>query len=236
MHNNFNEKIRKAYLCNDAHSIENKLFKVCSPKVWRQDAGFLIFFEKMQDPTRTKKITIPKRLILSQLLRESSFSRDPMVDNRKKASHSEEKITVLIRSNFVLTKEERKRHNGKFPQWGSERFQTVMSNIVQRRLKTSQSIESLVIEGENVFKDAYWLRNESVFFHSLGCARAVYMGLVSYFGEKPPHASTSFVRGRVSAITTSRSYPILSLITHFLRKLPKDMIEKDLVKFTKPFR
>jgi len=140
-------------------------------------------------------------------------------------------ITLYVRRSYILSKEERKRlHN--VPMFGSKRFQAKMFSILQKRINNKQSLTDLVIEPRGSFK-SFASKDHSRLLHSIGCAIAVYHGLLTFLKRDPLHSSVSFRSGRIISRCATRHHPILNLMSHFLRCIPMGLQENEIVKLVK---
>lgn len=202
--NNTQTKVKEYLNTQVARSIERKIFQSCSPALRRPDTGFLKFIELVRDPRLSKPIPL----------------------------HSEGKTYhVFVRKDFVLSKEERKTV-GRIPAFSNRKFESTMSSILINRIKNNVSLDTLVIRGAHGW-DCHLTINLPYLLHGVGCALAVYHGLLTFLGENPRHSAVAFRKGKILTVSSSRNYPILSLTAHFLRVFPKKKTEVQLVKLIK---
>jgi len=206
---NLNTKIRKeTRKVSGIRFLEDDVFASNSNKIWRPDTGFLKVIETIQNP----KLCQPIPNIKVEGLNST--------------------ITLYVRRNFILSKEERKRLHNNVPLFGSARFQAKMFSIIQKRIRNKKSLTDLVIEPRKSFR-GFATRDHSKFMHSIGCAIAVYHGLLTFLKRDPLHSSVSFRNGRIVSRCATRHHPILNLMTHFLRSIPSGLEENVIVKLVK---
>jgi len=108
-----------------------------------------------------------------------------------------------------------------------------MSSIIINRIKNDISLDTLVIRGTSIGWNCCLTTNLPYLLHGVGCALAVYHGLLTFLSEEPRHSAIAFRKGKILTVSSSRNYPILSLTAHFLRSFPKGKDEVQLVKLIK---
>lgn len=202
---NTQTKVKEYINTQVARSIENKIFGSCSLALRRPDTGFLKFIELIRDPRLSKPVPL---------------------------QFGEKTYHVFVRKDFELTKEERKTVGRKLPAFSNKKFESTMSSILLNRIMNDISLDTLVIRGASGW-NCHLTKNLTYLLHGVGCALAVYHGLLTFLKEDPRHSAIAFRKGKILTKSSSRNYPILSLTAHFLRVFPKGKTEVQLVKLIK---
>ncbi|APG77289.1 RNA-dependent RNA polymerase [Wenzhou narna-like virus 9] len=169
------------------------------------------------------------------ILAMTSVILDPLVCVPVPVTFGDRTIHIFVKKAFCLTKQEVRalRTNNSTLKFGRRDFCGRMSRILSRRFERGECVKSLCIDP---VKGRYVMASRDVekLRQAWGAALTVYTGLITFLkGEKPVHCATlRNKRGRTVVRKSSTSFPLLSLWTHFLRKLPS-VSEKKLVKVIK---
>lgn len=168
-------------------------------------------------------------------LRLTSVILDPLVCVPVPVPYKTGTVWILVKKKFILTPKEYRtiKKTGRKLVFGHRSFCGKMSNILRQRILAGESIKSLCIDpikGRCVNA----CRNFAKLSQAWGAALTVYTGIITFSkGEKPIHCAVlRNHQGKVVVRRACTSFPLLTLWTHFIRRIP-DVEESKMVKILK---